>query len=212
MNGMLQLRVWIDGSEPKIWRRLVADPRLTLEQLHRALQNAFGWTDSHLHQFHEKNGRRYAIPTPYDDDFGEPAADARKTLLADVFTRKKKAIAYEYDFGDSWIHIIEFEGMVDSEAAASAIKRGGGSSAGKSRAVVCIDGARSGSPEDCGGMWGYERLLEVKALPPDEAADLDEEDREMLEWLGDWDAEGFDLTEINRSLSRMRVKKAYAGR
>jgi len=107
---MMKLRVWIDGSRPKIWRRLIADPRLTLEQLHLALQHAFGWTESHLHQFHEKNGRRYAIPTPFDDDFGTPAVDERKTLLADVLTRKKKAIAYEYDFGDSWIHIIEFEG------------------------------------------------------------------------------------------------------
>jgi len=208
----MQLRVWIDGSEPKIWRRLIAEPCLTLEQLHLALQHAFGWTDSHLHQFHEKNGRRYAIRTPYDDDFGEPAVDERKTLLADVFTRKKKAIAYEYDFGDSWIHIIEFEGMVDSEAAASALKGGGGSAAGRSRAVVCIDGARNGPPEDCGGMWGYERLLELKSLPPGTAADLDEDDREMLEWLGDWDAEGFDLAEINRSISRIRVKKAYANR
>lgn len=209
----MQLRVWIDGSEPKIWRRLVADPRLTLEQLHIALQHAFGWTDSHLHQFQEKNGRRYAIPTPYDDDFGEPAIDERKTLLAEVFTRKKKAIAYEYDFGDSWIHIVEFEGMVDVGAAASASKiAGDGAPAGKARAVVCVDGARSGPPEDCGGVWGYERLLELKALPPGDGAAVDEDDREMLEWLGDWDADDFDLAEVNRSISRIRVKKAYADR
>lgn len=88
----MQLGVWIDGSEPKIWWRLVADPPLTLEQLHLALQHDFGWTDSHVHQFHEKNGRRYAITSPFDDGFGEAAADERKTILADIITLKKKAI------------------------------------------------------------------------------------------------------------------------
>jgi len=34
----------------------------------------------------------------------------------------------------------------------------------------------------------------------------------MREWLGDWDAEGFDLGEINRSIGRIRVKKANADR
>lgn len=63
MSMMLQLRTWLVDSKPEVWRRLIVDPRLTLEQLHTALQIAFGWTDSHLHQFHEKDGRRYASPS-----------------------------------------------------------------------------------------------------------------------------------------------------
>lgn len=42
----------------------------------------------------------------------------------------------------------------------------------------CIDGSRACPPEDCGGVHGYYRLLEVLSDPGDD------EYEEMLEWLG----------------------------
>lgn len=231
MPQMLQLRAWLVDSEPEIWRRLIVDPRFTLEQLHTVLQHAFGWTNSHLHQFHEQDGTRYAIPSPMDRDFdfvvnlgaGQPARnrplpkvhDERKVLLATVFDRPKKRIAYEYDFGDSWMHAVELEKMVDPETIdfpfETFMVKGKGAFSGKPRAAMCIGGERNGPPEDCGGLGGYDRLLELKARPPHPTAKKDADARELLEWLGDWDPELVDLSEINQSLGRMRVKKAHAG-
>ncbi|MBF0556279.1 MAG: plasmid pRiA4b ORF-3 family protein, partial [Nitrospirae bacterium] len=44
---------------------------------------------------------------------------------------------------------------------------------------ICIDGKRACPPEDCGGAWGYEELLEAIADPNHK------EHAEMLEWVGE---------------------------
>lgn len=225
----LQLRAWLVDSDPEVWRRLVVDPRLTLEQLHTVLQHAFGWTNSHMHQFHEKDGTRYAIPTPWDRDFeildrmragasGKAAPevhDERKVLLAEVFHRASKTIAYEYDFGDSWIHAVKLEKRVDPETmefpTETFVVKGKGMFSGKPRAAVCIAGERNGPPEDCGGFYGFHRILELKAKPPKPGTARYDDDSELLEWLGDWDPERLDLAEINQGMGRVRVKKAHAG-
>jgi len=235
MPDMLQLRAWLADSDPEVWRRLLVDPRLTMEQLHTVLQHAFGWTNSHLHQFHERDGTRYAIPSPHDDFEFEVLSqlrlgvgkrggqrrvprviDERKIGVAEVFDRKKKRIAYEYDFGDSWIHAVELEAKVDSETVEypleTFVKNGKGEFSGKVRAAICIAGERAGPPEDCGGLYGYFDLIELKRNPPHPRAKKDADRREMLAWLGDWDPDYVALPEINAMLGRMRVKKVRTGK
>ena len=215
---MMQLRVWLLDSEPEVWRRLLVDPRLTLDQLHTALQHAFGWTNSHLHQFHGRDGTRYSTPAPrglaFDLGRSDRTIDERRVSLADVLDRPKKTIAYEYDFGDSWIHAVRFEKLVESTTVAYApeafIAAGKGFSSGKARAAICLTGQRSGPPEDCGGLGGYQHLLEIKANASKANAKLSADEREMLGWLGDWNPDAFDLAEVNQRLGRMRVKKARA--
>jgi hypothetical protein len=208
MSEMLQLRAWLIDSEPEVWRRLIVDPRLTMEQLHTVLQVAFGWENYHLHQFHERDGTRYARPTDFDE-FYENAVDERKVCLADVFDRAKKQIVYEYDFGDSWMHGVRLEKKVESESLEypfeTFVKEGKGVFSGKKRAAICLAGARNGPPEDCGGIGGYYGMLELKTKP---RSALSEEDRERLEWLGDWDPDWFCLAEVNQELGRIRVKKS----
>jgi hypothetical protein len=208
MSEMLQLRTWLIDSEPEVWRRLVVDPRLTMEQLHTVLQIAFGWENAHLHQFHERDGTRYGRAMEFDTD----VIDERKLCLGKVFDRTRKKIAYEYDFGDSWIHAVQLEKKVDGEKLEypfeTFVASGRGVFSGKTRAAICIAGARNGPPEDCGGLGGYFDML---ALKRDAKAARSAEKRELLEWLGDWDPESFDLAEINEYLGRVRVKKAYVG-
>jgi hypothetical protein len=58
---------------------------------------------------------------------------------------------YTYDFGDDWEHTVEIEKTqpaVDGEAYPR-----------------CIAGKGACPPEDCGGPWGYQHLLEVLADP-----------------------------------------------
>ncbi|RPJ08583.1 MAG: plasmid pRiA4b ORF-3 family protein, partial [Deltaproteobacteria bacterium] len=88
----------------------------------------------------------------------------------------------EYDFGDSWMHRIKVEKILGQESSAG-------------DAVKCIDGARACPPEDCGGVWGYEDMLQVLKDPKHE------EYESALEWLGgDFDPEGFDMEATNKAL------------
>ncbi len=52
------------------------------------------------------------------------------------------------------------------------------------------------TPEDCGGIWGYQELLETLKDPEHP------EHEEMVEWLEDeFDSEAFDIDETNESLA-----------
>jgi hypothetical protein len=65
---------------------------------------------------------------------------------------------------------------------------------------LCLDGARSGPPEDCGGPPGYEHLLKVLKKPKHR------EHARLREWVGDdCDPEAFDLAAVNRMLGRVKV-------
>ena len=46
-----QLKVELLDVRPTVWRRLIVPERIALPKLHQAFQEAFGWTDSHLHEF-----------------------------------------------------------------------------------------------------------------------------------------------------------------
>ena len=51
-----RVRVDLSGAKPPLWRRLELASGLFLEEVHEILQVAFGWTDSHLHQFGSADG------------------------------------------------------------------------------------------------------------------------------------------------------------
>lgn len=96
-----------------------------------------------------------------------------------------KAIVYEYDFGDSWKHAIEIEDM--AVVPEPGVKY-----------PICIGGARSRPPEDCGGTSGYAELLEALA---DREHD---EHASMKIWVGKkFDPENFDLAAVNRALQKI---------
>lgn len=209
MREMLQLRAWLVDSEPDlVWRQFVIDPQLSLEQLHTVLQIAFGWQNAHLHQFHERDGRRYGRPHPEDRD----VIDERKLQLGQVFDHDQKRVLYEYDFGDSWIHAVELENKVDGETfdypTDTFIEGGKSVFSGKPRAAICVAGDRNGPPEDCGGIGGYLDILDLLENPN---ARRSRDQKDLLEWLGDWEPDRFVLGEINQNLGRVGVKKGFGG-
>lgn len=69
---------------------------------------AFGWTDSHLHQFGSGPGHygpeteHYLCPFQVEDgEMGIPEEDVRlDEVLADVGDK----LFYDYDVGDDWQH------------------------------------------------------------------------------------------------------------
>jgi hypothetical protein len=48
---VIKTTITIADIEPPIWRRLLLPREINFAQLHEVIQAAFGWTDSHLHQF-----------------------------------------------------------------------------------------------------------------------------------------------------------------
>ena len=183
LRSIYQLKVTLNGSKPPIWRRLLVPGNINLGSFHIVLQIVMGWTNSHLHQF--ILGRTmYGIPDDeFGADFGLEIEDENKYKLSQLLKKEKDSLKYEYDFGDGWEHKIILEKILPYESSL--------------KLPSCIKGKRACPPEDCGGIWGYQDLIEVinDTSHP--------EHEEMLEWLGgDFDPEYFDVNEINEILSK----------
>lgn len=138
-----------------------------------------GWTNSHLHQF-EKNGQFYGPEFMNEYDMDVEIHSDRKQLRS-IFERHGEWLRYEYDFGDGWTHLIELEYWLPEDP--------------KYKHPVCVDGKRACPPEDCGGIPGYENLIEIMSDPKNEEFD------DMIDWIGRvYDPEQFSVIEANDRL------------
>ena len=50
-QAVYQLRLTLQETDPPVWRRLLVPSNVSLAKLHKIIQRAMGWSDSHLHQF-----------------------------------------------------------------------------------------------------------------------------------------------------------------
>lgn len=180
-RAVYQIKVTLDGIRPSIWRRLLVPASITLESLHDVLQVAFGWTDSHLHEF-EARGLHYGQP---DSELEMERVDERHVALEEVLRKPKETMNYEYDFGDSWMHKVVLEKVLPDVE--------------NQKALCCLAGERAAPPEDCGGPWRYAELLNALSDPSHT------EHAEMLEWIeDDFDPEYLELPQINKVLAAMK--------
>lgn len=175
----LQLNISLEGSEPLIWRQVVVNANIGLEDLHYIIQTVMPWDDSHMHKFYNK-AQTYMMPYE-ESSFLEEQRQIEayeRAVLGDVLKRKRQRLQYEYDFGDCWVHNIVVESTtlppIEDE-----------------RDAIFIDGENAAPPEDCGGIWGYERLIEILSDP------THSEYEEMAEWLCLEDGESFDPTDMD---------------
>jgi len=186
-----QFKVALRGIKPMIWRRVQVPVGSTFGDLHYAINNAMGWSDTHLHEFtviNPKYCEEELIGTPDDDNpFADRVREEHKTKIKPYLPANKK-FEYLYDFGDGWEHIVTFEGEFVAQPDVKYPK--------------CIAGKRACPPEDVGGTWGYERVVELLAARnkmqqgDPAAATLSEDDKSLLEWLNpDYDPEWFDPEE-----------------
>jgi hypothetical protein len=184
---MYQLKIELAGTKPPIRRRLLVRGDMTLDLLHAVIQLAMGWTNSHLHQFFIGK-ERYSDPRVGDGmDFDETHDhDETKTVLAEAVPQPKTQFGYEYDFGDSWEHVITVEKIHELGADVQDFAQ-------------CLDGARACPPDDCGGVGGYADLLKVIKNPKHK------EHPSMMEWLGEeFDPAAFDLEKTNTYLRKLK--------
>ncbi|GAA2655675.1 plasmid pRiA4b ORF-3 family protein [Paractinoplanes durhamensis] len=174
-----QIKVSLRGAKPPIWRRLLVPGDITLNRLHLAFLAAFGWHGGHLHVFDTAYGQFGQA----DPELGH-RSDSPVTL-EQVAPALKDKIRYTYDFGDDWEHEILVEKVTAADPTLEY--------------PLCTGGRRAAPPDDCGGIWGYQELIEVLADPGHP------EHEERLEWLGLPDAtqfapNTFNLDQVNQRL------------
>ena len=197
------------GSKPPIWRSFEVDSSLYLDDFHHALQGIMGWEKSHLHSFTDTNPRTPG-PRPgtirswapdyvrAEDDDGWYAPEEH-IQLGKVLNEGSTPLFYEYDFGDGWLHRIEWIETVKKTRADALAK--------------VIRGSRRCPLEDSGGIDGYENLIETLAAPHS----IDESEREHIENLREWaqgtaqrsggeetfDPAHFNLVKVNDELGQL---------
>jgi len=174
MKTILRFKIELLETSPSIWRRIEVSADFTFWDLHVAIQDSMGWTDSHLHAFEIEVGdsgfTEVGIPDPDADDPVVPGWDVE---LSEYFDKPGDRIIYEYDFGDSWRHSVLLEAEAPAEPDVEYPR--------------CVSGARKCPPEDCGGPFGLKEFLDAISDPGHD------DHREMLEWCGgSFDAEDFD--------------------
>ncbi len=202
---LLTVRLVLEDTEPEVWRRLTIPGQLHLGAVHDALQQAMGWTDSHLHRFHL--GAAYDSPffvTAYDIEEGDDGTPEVEARLDQVLREPGDQLTYEYDFGDGWTHSLTLE-QVDPMPATS-LDTGEGQPSPAAYPLVCLAGEYACPPEDVGGTPGYEEVAAwyrggedpryrfANGLTPEE----------MREWLPEgWHPDHFDLDEVNAALAHL---------
>ncbi|MDQ7794492.1 MAG: plasmid pRiA4b ORF-3 family protein [bacterium] len=173
-----QLKVTLGGSKPPIWRRLQVPGNITLAGLHMAIQIAMGWLNCHLYRFRIA-GEEYG--EELEDDPWFDMREATRAVLQRLVPFEGSTFLYEYDYGDGWRHSVKVERILPAQESVTC--------------PTCLAGRRACPPEDCGGIGGYYRLLEIIADPAREEHD------EMVAWLGGpWDPDHFSLDEVNVEL------------
>jgi hypothetical protein len=50
-EALLQVKIWLVGISPMVWRRVLVPARFTLRELHGVIQVAMGWEGIHLYDF-----------------------------------------------------------------------------------------------------------------------------------------------------------------
>jgi hypothetical protein len=181
VRQIYRIKVTLKGSEPLIWRRFLVSGDYKLSKLHRVLQIIMGWGEAHLHEF-IISGVSFGEPSP---EYGNrDMVDHKKIALAGMIHQEKKSFTYIYDFGDGWQHELTVEKISAPEEGV--------------HYPLCLAGERACPPEDCGGIGGYEDLLEAMENPKTE------DQKVLVEWAGDFDPEVFDLKKVNSRLKRIK--------
>lgn len=182
MANILQLKIQLYGITPSIWRRVLVSDFWTFDKLHKIIQKSMGWEDYHLFEFKFGNMK---IVAPDEGYLEENELDPKKVKIGHFINKEKQKFTYIYDFGDCWKHIISVEKILPDEIENS------------TDYPKCVAGKRACPPEDCGGIGGYGRILELLKTGKDPWGD---NPKEFKAWLGNWKPEEFDLNKINKLL------------
>lgn len=177
----------LDDIAPKVWRKFQFHPDITFHQLHKIIQVVMGWENYHLYTFHI-NGQEIELPNEsYEDMAQYKGLNARRIMVKEHLKEKNTVFTYTYDFGDDWKHTIRLL-EIDSYNKVDPVP-------------ICLDGANCCPPEDVGGVWGHQHMMEALSTPNHPECE------QFSEWLKDgYDPEYFSSTEVNNTLKNQKNK------
>ena len=132
IGAIMQVKIWLIGVSPMVWRRVLVPATFTLGELHGAIQVAMGWEAIHLYQFR----LRAACYGSW-----ELSASSPDVTLAALRYRKGGRFVYEYDLNIPWRHEIRIEDMLEPEI--------------RKTYPVCTGGNGACPPENCGGPESF---------------------------------------------------------
>ena len=191
-----QLKVWLQGISPMVWRRLLVRSDSTIADLHYTIQIAMGWSDVHLNRFHI-HGQDFGV---YHDGGISFADNPEKVLLSAFGFRTRERFLYEYDFGDAWLHEVRIEKRLPLDP--------------KLTYPVCIDGKHAAPPEDFGGAQAYMQMrqeLKYRSVFGDNGIDDDFDDENDPEYERSEEDQLFDPDVFSRREVNARLRQYAKG-
>lgn len=167
---MARIRVELHGVTPAITRVIQVDSTLVAFDLHLTLQKAFGWTESHLHEFRpgfdvfddesdpwqgESREVSLVVTDTEAEEFDMPwwveALDELDVTVGQLFALGRGRATYVYDFGDNWRHTMT---LVDAIEPTKWTPR-----------ASILESAGPSPLEDSGGELGLMELLATLRNP-----------------------------------------------
>ncbi|MBD8034852.1 plasmid pRiA4b ORF-3 family protein [Solibacillus merdavium] len=192
---LYQLNIQLDLEGHHIWRRVLVPSSFSFRHLHNIIQTVFDWQNYHLHEFTVKRANNKPLKIVLDDDpetleftafDNEEIVQERFVSLRDVFS-KHSDVLYQYDFGDSWMHIITLEKKVQAH----------------SLQVVFLEGNGERPPEDVGGEYGFNEYLRILG----DATDPEHEDMKI--WAASQKERIFTVEQTNQRLKNVIYNYYY---
>ena len=191
-----QLKVWLQGISPMVWRRLLVRSDSTIADLHYTIQIAMGWSDVHLNRFHI-HGQDFGV---YHDGGISFADNPEKVLLSAFGFRTRERFLYEYDFGDAWLHEVRIEKRLSLDP--------------KKTYPVCIYGKHAAPPEDFGGAQAYMQMrqeLKYRSVFGDNGIDDDFDDENDPDYERSEEDQPFDPDVFSRREVNARLRQYTKG-
>ncbi len=192
---VFQFKITLKDIKPPIWRCIQVPSSFTFWDLHIAIQDAMGWLDCHLHEFRipDITGKTLSFGIP-DEEFDDDFLPGWKSRVSRFLNLERPVFEYVYDFGDNWRHKVELEKVLPVEPGKEYPR--------------CLKGKRACPPEDCGGPWGYQDLLEILEDPQHE------QHADMKSWVtsineGPFNPEEFDPADVVFSDPKVRFEWAF---
>ena len=159
-------------------RKIRVGANITFERLHKIIQAAFNWHESHLYQFllfkNGDEGEQPSVEIVTDKQEASNPKTAKLVHRAKLtdYLDEYRHILYIYDFGDEWMHYIDVVSKTDDCA---------------DDLPLLLSGENDAPPEDCGGSEGFSDFLKIISKP------RHKEHKEMKEWAAEQGWEHFDF-------------------